>query len=204
MERIAIGITGGIGTGKSTVSRYIKEKGYPVLDADAMSRQVVAKGSPALAEIADEFGDSVLTEEGELDRGRLAKIAFAHPEMKQKMERIITKRIIDLVAEEIMSFRENGLQKALFLDAPTLYETGADSLVDAVWLVTADHETRIRRCMERDGSTREQVESRMRSQMPEEEKILRADEVLDNSGEKTALYQRIDGLLEKYVPEDER
>ena len=120
------------------------------------------------------------------------------------MERIITKRIIDLVAEEIMSFRENGLQKALFLDAPTLYETGADSLVDAVWLVTADHETRIRRCMERDGSTREQVESRMRSQMPEEEKILRADEVLDNSGEKTALYQRIDGLLEKYVPEDER
>ena len=204
MERIAIGITGGIGTGKSTVSRYIKEKGYPVLDADAMSRQVVAKGSPALAEIADEFGDSVLTEEGELDRGRLAEIAFAHPEMKQKMECIITKRIIDLVAEEIMSFRENGLQKALFLDAPTLYETGADSLVDAVWLVTADHETRIRRCMERDGSTREQVESRMRSQMPEEEKILRADEVLDNSGEKTALYQRIDGLLEKYVPEDER
>lgn len=204
MERIAIGITGGIGTGKSTVSRYIKEKGYPVLDADAMSRQVVAKGSPALAEIADEFGDSVLTEEGELDRGRLAEIAFAHPEMKQKMERIITKRIIDLVAEEIRSFRVDGPQKALFLDAPTLYETGADSLVDAVWLVTADHETRIRRCMERDGSTREQVESRMRSQMPEEEKILRADEVLDNSREKTALYQRIDGLLEKYVPEDER
>ena len=203
MDRIAIGITGGIGTGKSTVSQYVREKGYPVLDADAMSRQVVRKGSPALAEIAEAFGTDVLTEEGELDRKRLAEICFADPARKRTMESTITQRIVEKVSEEIGAFRERGTQKALFLDAPTLFETGADCLVDATWLVTADREVRIRRCMLRDGSDRAQVESRMRSQMPEEEKILRADEVLDNSGEKTALYRRIDELLERYVPKDE-
>ncbi len=201
--KIAIGITGGIGTGKSTVSRYIADHGFRVIDADALSRQVVAPGSPALAELADAFGSDILTTDGLLDRGRLAELVFADPDKRRRMESIITARIIQTVKEEIEAFRDHGEGRAIFLDAPTLFETGADALVDAVWLVTADLETRIRRCMERDHSTRSQVESRMKSQMPEEEKIRLASAVIDNSGDRDALCEQIECLLEEYVPHTE-
>lgn len=196
---IVIGITGGIGTGKSLVSKKLRERGYRILDADQLSREVTAVSSPALAELVALFGQGILDAEGALDRKGLASIVFSDTKKKQQMESIITARIVARIREEADAFRENGTG-ALFLDAPTLYETGADNCCDLVWLIIADTETRIARVMERDHCSREAVLARMHAQMPEEEKRRRAAECIDNSGDPSALDGQIEVLLKKYVP----
>lgn len=193
---ITIGITGGIGTGKSTVSEYLQEKGYRIIDCDAISRGITKAGSPALEELRQAFGDGIFRENGELDRKKTAAVVFSDPEKKAKLERIVTDRVFDELERSIRRAKDDGLP-AVFLDAPILFETGADRLCDRVWLVTAEEDLRIRRVASRDGMTAEEVRRRIRSQMPEEEKKKRSDSVLDNSGSVRDLQAQIDELLRK-------
>lgn len=189
-----IGITGGIGTGKSTVAEYLKEKGYPVIDADETGRRI-SRSRETVREIESRFGTEYVGKEG-LDRKAVAALIFSDPLKKAEFEKIVTKRILDCVSKEIADYRKRADQTHVFLDAPTLFETGADGMVDEVWLITADEEKRVERAAKRDGCSFEEIMLRMKNQMPEEEKAARADVVIDNSRDRTFLFERLDELLE--------
>ena len=195
----AIGLTGGIGTGKSTVSAYLARLGYPIIDADRISHHVTAPGSPLLPRIEEAFGPSVMTEEGNLDRAAMAALVFAEPEKKALLESIVTAEVKRIMEERKRQLAEQGQKGLVFFDIPLLFEYGCEGLCDAVWTVSAEEEVRIRRVMARDGAKREQVQARIASQMPQEEKEALADEVIDNSGDLASLYDQIDRVLERYA-----
>ena len=160
-----IGLTGGIGAGKSTVSNILREKGCCIIDADAISHQITEKGSDTLQQLAKAFGEDILFDDGSLDRKKLAAIAFSDEKQRRKLEDLTTKRVLSLIDQTLQNLRRESSYDIIFIDAPLLFETGADKMTDLVWLVTAEKETRIARVMERDGATRQQVLARMSSQM---------------------------------------
>ncbi|MBR0596700.1 dephospho-CoA kinase [Sinanaerobacter chloroacetimidivorans] len=203
-----IGLTGGIGSGKSTVTNYLLEKGFEVLDADKIAREIVLPGSDTLIELTAKFGKDILLEDGSLNRKKLGEIVFGDVEKKAVLDKIMHSRILEIIYSKILMFRESAeimnqknpdikQAKVIFIDAPLLFETRLDEHVSEVWVVDADDETRITRVMERDGLSREEIVSRIAVQMDRNQKIERANEILDNSGEREALYHQIDLLLEK-------
>ena len=181
MKRRRIGITGGIGSGKSEVTRLLREKGYTVIDADEVAREAAIPGEPAMLRLREKTGDGVFHEDGSLARRKLSKLMFTDPAVLKAVNEIfhgdIRRRI-----EGIVEAREARGERVVFISAPLLYESGADSMVDEVWLVTADESIRLQRTIERDGFSEEDVRARMRSQMPETEKRDRADVVIENNG----------------------
>lgn len=194
-----IGLTGGIGAGKSTVSDYLRNKGYVILDADQIAHEITEKGSPVLKKIAETFGAEMIMDDGNLDRKKLASVVFSNQEKKEQLEEITTKRVVEIIGERLDELRQHGNYDIIFVDAPLLFESGADKLTELVWMVTADDEVRIARVMERDHASREEVVRRIANQMDNHEKIRRAQEVIDNSQGKEELYQKIEELLKKYV-----
>jgi dephospho-CoA kinase len=193
-----IGITGGIGAGKSTVSGYLASLGYPVFDADEVSRGLTADGSPVVDELAETFGEEILVRKGVLSREKLAEIVFSDPDKNRKLMQIVTMKVREAGQKWISDYRKKEKYDIIILDIPLLFETGSEDLCDAVWFITADDEVRRRRVMARDGVTTEQVERRMRSQMPEKEKAERSDEIVDNSRGVEELHRTVDALLKKY------
>ena len=193
-----IGLTGGIGSGKSTVSEFLRQKGYCIIDADQIAHTITEKGSPVLRQLADVFGSEILFDDGSLNRKKLAAIAFSDRQRKQQLEDITTSRVLEIIEEKLAIHLKNDRERIVFLDAPLLFETGADALTDVVWLVDAEQELRICRTMERDGVSREDVLRRIANQLPDAEKRIRAGEIIDNGKGKEDLYRRVEGLLEKY------
>lgn len=187
-----IGLTGGIGAGKSTVSDYLKQKGYPVLDADLVAREIVEPGTETLSELSRTFGEEILNPDGSLDRGALAKIAFSDPENKKILDQIMHGKVIEILLSRAKAMTE---EPVVFIDVPLLFETGMDRYMDQVWLVDADEDVRIQRVMERDGSSMEDVRKRIRYQSGRDEKIQRSDVVLNNCCDRDILYEQIDERL---------
>lgn len=196
-----IGLTGGIGAGKSTVTDFLKQKGYTVIDADAIAHQITEKGTDTLKEIALHFGPDILREDCSLDRKKLAAIVFSDQEKKTQLEQITTVEVVNIIKKRLDYLREQGKYDIIFVDAPLLFETGADKLTDYVWLVDANLETRISRVMERDRASREAVRHRIENQMGSEEKKKLSQEIIDNSKGKEELYQQVERLLMRYVKE---
>ena len=194
-----IGLTGGIGSGKSTVSSYLREQGHLILDADQIAHDITKKGSPVLQQIAEAFGADMLDAEGNLQRKKLAAAAFATPERKAVLESLTTAEVVRLISEQVTELRNSGEYDIIFIDAPLLFEAGVDRLTDLVWMVSADEEVRIARVMARDDVSREAVLQRIANQMDNDEKIRRSQEVIDNSEGKEALYRQVAALLEKYA-----
>ena len=194
-----IGLTGGIGAGKSTVTNYLRKQGYLVIDADAIAHQITEKGSPALKKIALCFGAEVLYEDGSLNRKKLAAFVFSDEEKKRQLEQLTTVEVVYIIKTQLEDLRKKGKQDIVFVDAPLLFETGADKLTDMVWLVDADMEARISRVMDRDGTSRQAVVSRVQNQMDSSEKKKLSAEIIDNSKGKEELYQQIEYLLMRYV-----
>ena len=194
-----IGLTGGIGAGKSTVSGYLKMKGCTIIDADEISHQITAPQSPALQKLADAFGRDILEQDGSLRRKKLADIVFSDKEKLTLLESITTREVVEVIGERLQLLRKEGHKGLVFVDAPLLFETGTDKMTDAVFLVDADLEVRISRVTERDQVSRQQVLARMNSQMSTAEKAERATEIIDNSKGKEELYRQVDALLEKYA-----
>ena len=192
-----IGLTGSIGSGKSTVSNYLIRKGFIVIDSDAIAHDVVKKGKPALNEISEAFGKSVIGLDGELNRKKLADIVFKHPKKKARLEEIVTARVISEIKKEIRNLKKAEFDGIVFVDAPILFESGANINMDEVWVVVADDSLRAKRVMERDGCTFEEFERRSASQLSQEEKIKLADRVIDNSGTSRKLYLTIRKLLKE-------
>lgn len=186
-----IALTGGIASGKSTIGRSLKARGYVVIDADQVSRQVVLPGTDGLREIAAHFGTEVLTPDGELNRAKMRDIIFADAAKRQALEAIIHHRL-SAVSEEIM--RKAGLfasPRPWFYEASLIYERQREKDFSAVWVAYCPRETQITRVMARDAIDRMQAEAILKAQMPPDEKARRADLVLDTDGGPQELERRI-------------
>lgn len=193
-----IGITGGIGSGKSTVSNIIKNNNFPLIDCDEISRELTQNDDAVLGEIRRCFGASVFDDNGNLLRQELANIVFSDSLKKKILEDIVVTRVFEIVQDDLSKHRSLGT-KLVFIDAPLLIETGLNRLCDICVLVTADIETRINRVKKRDGISRDKVLERMNNQMPESEKKAFADELIDNSGSIDYLNNSVERLINKYV-----
>ncbi|MEL6223274.1 MAG: dephospho-CoA kinase [Cyanobacteria bacterium J06627_8] len=200
-----IGLTGGIGTGKTTVSNYLSvEYGFPILDADIIAREVVVAGSPVLSKIVDRYGLTILLPDGQLDRMRLGKIVFSSLAerhwLEQQIHPVVRDRLDhDLQHPSIVS------EPIVILVIPLLFEARMTTLVNEIWVVSCTADQQIERLLKRSISNgdghyqlnRSQVQKRIDSQMPIERKIKRADVVLDNSQSEQMLFQQIDQALEQ-------
>jgi dephospho-CoA kinase len=194
----AIGLTGGIATGKSTVSSILASLGAEVIDADRISRQVTADGSPHLELIARVFGSTVLNPDGSLNRAKMAKVVFSDEDARRKLEAIIHPLVIDRIREVLARLsddaKKDGRLRIAVLDIPLLFESGAENLADETWVVYVDRETQVRRLMEREGYVRDDADSRIDAQMPLSEKVKRATEVIDNQDDLMATRRRVEEL----------
>lgn len=192
-----LGLTGGIATGKSTVSRYFSDQGYPVIDADLIAREVVEPGTPGLAKIVDYFGQDILLEDGQLDRKQLGELIFNDSVKRKKLDAILDKEIRVMISTRIKE--QVGKEVPLVIvDIPLLYEAHYEELMDEVVVVSLTTDTQLERLCARNNLTKEEGLARLSSQMPISEKVKRADDVIDNSGNLTETYQQIKEWLEKH------
>lgn len=193
-----IGLTGTIGSGKSTVSARLAKLGALVLDADTISREAVKKGADGLNKIAEVFGKEVIDANGELDRKALAGIVFSDESKRLILNGIIHPQVLKALKERTHGEKALNPDRMIVWDVPLLIEVGWVEYVDSVWLVTALEQTRINRIMARDGCTIKQAQSRICAQMSEEEKARFSNEIIDNGGSLEQLYQRVDALYSEY------
>ena len=197
---IIIGLTGGIGTGKSTVSNYLKEHNCLILDADAISRQMTEKGQPALIDIAKAFGEDLLVD-GVLDRQALGNIVFNDKEKLDILQSIITNKVVEYINTRIEELKEERYNGIVVIDAPLLFECGMEGIADENWLVSASLDVRLQRVSQRDGLSEEQILSRINNQMLQEDKEKLSQVILDNSGSLEDLYEQINENLERIKDE---
>ena len=197
-----IGLTGGTGSGKSTVSAYLKKRGCCIIDADEIARQLTSPGGEALDPIREKFGDSVFYDDGTLDRKKLGNIVFKDEEKLKILEEITTKIVIRKITDKIHQMKESGYEGIVILDAPLLFEFGMEGLADENWLVICDRERRIKRLENRDGLSRREITDRMENQLSAEKKMDMADQSIDNSGSIDDLYCKIDQLIERIKNEN--
>ena len=183
---LLVGLTGGIGTGKSTVSTMLRALGAVVIDADVLAREVVAPGEPTLAQIVAEFGRGVLRADGTLDRKALGAIVFADPAKRKRLEAITHPSIREHFTRRLDEIAAHGFHGIVFFDAPVMIESGNYKTMDRLVVVVSDEATQVARLFTRDGMTREEALRRIRSQMPLSEKTRLADYVIDNSGDRVA------------------
>jgi dephospho-CoA kinase len=185
---LRIGLTGGIGSGKSTVSRLLERRGAVVVDADAIAREVVAPGTPGLAAVVEAFGNGIVAPDGSLDRPGLAAVVFADAQARARLDAIVH----PLVRARATEVAAAAPQDAVVVhDVPLLVETGQVAGYDLVLVVEADRETRVARLVQR-GLTAEDARARMVAQAGDEERRAVADVVLDNSGSPEQLEAQVD------------
>lgn len=189
-----IGLTGGIATGKSTVGQILRDLGYPVLDADALSREAVAPGTEGYRRVLEAFGSGVLRADGTIDRRALAGIVFSDPAARRRLEQIVVPLVMAKARSLRRGFAASGA-RAAFFEAATLFEQRLEDEFDAVVVVSCDPALQRRRLAARNRLSPADVEARIQSQMPMEEKEVRADYVIDNNGS----VDELRGNIEKFL-----
>lgn len=189
-----IGITGGIASGKTIVSDYVKKLGYPVVDADLLSREIMAPGSPVLEQVRHIFGETMIAGDGALNRKALAEKIFHDEQARQTLDGL-THPAIRALAEERFSQLER--ESTVFFVVPLLFESGMDDLCDEIWLVYAEESLRRSRLSARDGIDETYAQSKIDSQMRDEERLNKGTRVLFNDGDLNHLYEQIESFLKK-------
>jgi dephospho-CoA kinase len=192
-----LGLTGGIGSGKSMVASMFAQLGADVVDADQLAREVVEPGQPALNEIATAFGPDILLPDGHLDRAKLGRIIFADPVARAKLNAITHPRIQERMAGEIST--RASRPGVLIADIPLLYENDRTGSVQTVIVVWVDPQTQLRRLLERDRLTEEEARQRIAAQMPLDAKRARADVVIDNSGSQASTQRQVEAIYRRYA-----
>jgi dephospho-CoA kinase len=190
---LVVGLTGGIASGKTTVSRCFEQLGVPVIDADAVAREVVEPGEPALDAIVEKFGRRVLDEAGRLDRSALRELVFARPRLRRDLEKLLHPEIRRRMEQKIAELQ----QEYVVLVIPLLFEVEQTDLVDRVLVVDAAESSQVARAMDRDGSTQKQIADIMAAQLSREQRLARADDVIDNQGSLEDLRDRV-GKLDRF------
>lgn len=183
-----IGVTGNIASGKTVVLDMLAELGAQTIDADRLVHEMMGPGSELAEPIRRSFGDAVVNEDGSINRPELGKIVFTDPAKLEELEHIVHPAVVERMLAEIA----NPDPPVLVLDAIKLFEAGIANHCDEVWVVDADRDVRIERLMNRSNFTREQAEQRVDVQPPQEEKIARADVVIDNGGTLDATRQQVE------------
>lgn len=194
---LIIGLTGGIASGKSTVSSMFKSLNIPVVDADKISRDVVEPGEDAYQEIRQVFGDHIFQTDQTLNRKKLGKIIFADDEKRKQLNAIVHPAVRKEMLRQRDIYMDQG-KKCVTLDIPLLFEGNLTNIVDKTMVVSVDEDVQLSRLMERDHSTEEEAKQRIQSQMPIHEKVELADVVIDNNGSKDHSYQQLENILKKW------
>jgi dephospho-CoA kinase len=187
-----LGLTGSYGSGKSTVAEMMQTLGAKSIDADRIAREMVEPGQPAALEIRREFGDGVFGADGRLDRARLAAEVFSSAEKRRRLEAIIHPRVRD---RELALLEQYKGERFVVLNVPLLFENGLERYCDATCVVCIGEEERQARLMERDVASPEQIRARLAAQWPQEDKIRRADYVINNSGDRDSTRRQVEQLV---------
>lgn len=194
-KRHVIGLTGGIGSGKSAAAEIFRTLGIEVIDADALAREVVEPGQPALSDIAAHFGKQLLAADGSLDRAALRKIVFTNPDEKKWLENLLHPLIAELLQRRLSATES----PYAILESPLLLETEQVKLVERVLVIDASEETQMARAMARDGSDEAVIRSIIASQIDRAERIQRADDLVSNEQDLEQLKENIKALHNKYM-----
>ncbi|MGN7944055.1 dephospho-CoA kinase [Bacillus sp. 22446] len=198
---LVIGLTGGIASGKSTVSQMIKEKGIRVVDADIIAKEAVSKGSAALHQIVQTFGEEVLLSNGELNRQQLGAIIFSDEEKRKKLNAIVHPE----VRKEMLEQRDEGVsnnETFVVLDIPLLFESKLEGLVDRIIVVYTTPELQLSRLMNRNDLSEEEALNRIHSQQPLEEKCQKADRVIENTKDLAFIRKQLENILNEWEHTD--
>ena len=201
-ESTVIGLTGGIACGKTTIARVLRRLGAVIIDADREAKRVIKPRSSAWDKLVRIHGREILNPDGSINRRRLGNKVFGDKEALAQLNNIVHPETMRVIKEKVKDFKNEQRWPAVVLDAPLLFEAGAETLVDVVWVVKVDSETQVNRLIDRDGMTQEQALKRIESQMPLEEKVARADAVIDNTGTRRETRERVMDLWHKYVSGD--
>ena len=186
-----IGLTGGIASGKSTVSKYLAEKDFKVYDADKIAKDISEKKS-VQEEIILTFGNKILDKNGNIDRKKLKEIVFENKEKLKRLNAIIHPKVIDFYKE----LKEKKTDKVIIFDVPLLFESGIDKFCDKILVVISDYEIQLNRIIERDKINRELAEKIIRSQLSNEERIKKADVVIENNSNLEDLFKKVERFCE--------
>ncbi len=192
---LVVALTGGIGCGKSTVSHYFESFGVPVIDADVLSRNLVAPGSPALLEILETFGPHLSDTEGKLDRAALRKIIFELPEQRKRLEAILHPRI----RETMRKWISEQTAPYVVLVIPLLFETNQTDLADRILVIDCDEFTQIQRVAIRDNQASEQIQQILNSQVDRDARLQGADDVIENGDDQKRLLEATKRLHQHYM-----
>ncbi|XXY49591.1 dephospho-CoA kinase [Sorangium sp. So ce269] len=194
MGLVLFGLTGGLGSGKSTVAARFRAQGLPVIDADALAREVVAKGTEGLDEVVRAFGPEVLLPDGSLDRARVAAVVFADPGKRRQLNAIVHPRITALTLERAAALEAQGEPLACY-EAALLVENRVVDAFRPLVVVAVPEAVQIARAMARDGVTEDEVRARLDAQLPLSSKVAVADYVIENSGDRAATERQADEVL---------
>jgi dephospho-CoA kinase len=173
-----IGLTGGIGSGKSTVAVYLAALGAKIIDLDKVGHEVIRLGEPAYERVVREFGRGILGDSGEIDRQKLGSIVFINPQALMRLNHIVHPGIDKIVKDSVEAYRRQGV-KVVVLEAAAILEAGRTAQADELWTTTAPEATVLKRLGERSGYSRAESRARLRSQLPVEERLKHADVVID-------------------------
>lgn len=190
-----IGLTGGIASGKSTVSELLSVFGFKVVDADKAAREAVKKGSKGLAQVREVFGDEAIDENGEMNRRYMGDLVFNHPEKRLELNAIIHPIVRDIMEEEKQEYLKQGYN--VIMDIPLLFENELENTVDEVWIVYTSESIQMDRLMQRNNLSLEDAKARVYSQISIDKKSRMADHVIDNLGDKLELKQNLERLLKE-------
>lgn len=195
MARLIVGLTGGIGSGKTAASDWFAAQGVVVVDADVVARQVVAIGQPALADIAATFGAHMLHNDGSLNRAAMREQVFAQPQARQQLEAITHPRIRASMIAQL----QQASSPYVLLVSPLLLETNQAELVQRILLIDVPEQLQQQRAAQRDGQSTEAIAKIMAAQMPRSERLKRADDVVVNDGDLSQLYAQLEKLHAQYL-----
>ena len=191
-----IGLTGGIASGKSTVSMVLKELGAEIINADEIAHELLKKGNKGWKRVVEEFSSEVLTENKEINRKKLGQIVFNNREKRKTLENLTHPLIIEEIENEI---NKNSNKQNIVIEAPLLYEVGLEEKMDEVWVVYVDKKTQINRLKQRDNLNEEEALKRINSQLSLEKKKEKADIVINNQGTKKDLKEKVRMIWENKI-----
>lgn len=195
MTRV-IGLTGGIGTGKSTISQYLAGLGAVVIDADEVGHEVFQPGTEGWNDVVATFGKGILTTTGEIDRKKLGTLVFSNPEALSKLNRIVHPRAYDLVKSRLEECRRQGV-KVVVVEVILLIEAKWTDLADEVWVVVASEDNVVKRLKQQRGMSEKEILARIRSQLSTEERVKHADVVINNNGDIDEMKAKVKELWER-------
>ena len=198
-DMFVIGLTGGIGTGKTQASKLLEELGAAIIDADAVGHEAYRPHTEAWGAVVEAFGQDVIAPSGEVDRKKLGGIVFGDPKALRRLNAIMHPRMYSMVEERIDNLKQMG-RDVVVVEAALLLEAGWTALVDEVWSVSASEDRVVRRLARRNNLDQEAVRARIRSQMPQSQRTKQADILIDNSGSLADLRRRIQQLWNSRVP----